>query len=271
MVLIFERDDFSNLETIKSGNEINGQVLYWVNFYFYKGLVIDTGCPHTADEVRNAFKNRNVKAVLLTHHHEDHIGGANALKSLGARVFAPEESLEILYNPPEIPEYRKYVWGQPEPIEAEPLESIESLELDAEVDVEVIDTPGHSPDHVCFLIGDKLFSGDLVVTSKQMVCMRSEEYTLIIDSLEKILEKDFSIAFGGPGIATRKEVEDYLKYLKNIQDRAKEMCDSGKSIKEIIEELFPKPPEKVLLMESFSEGEWSRKNFVKSLLGLSRD
>ncbi len=102
MVLIFKKCDIENLdlEIIKSSNEINGKVLYWTNFYFYNGLVIDTGCPHTADEVFKSFKNRNVEAVLLTHHHEDHIGGANALKSLGARIFAPEKSLEILRNPP---------------------------------------------------------------------------------------------------------------------------------------------------------------------------
>ncbi|MEM3824255.1 MAG: MBL fold metallo-hydrolase, partial [Candidatus Bathyarchaeia archaeon] len=108
---------------ISVGKEYNGEPYYWTTFYYYKGLVIDAGCPHTAEESAKFMEdmNLNIKAVLLTHHHEDHCGGAPIFKErFGVEVFAPQKSLEILAKPPEIPVYRQVVWGQPKPVKANP-------------------------------------------------------------------------------------------------------------------------------------------------------
>jgi len=43
------------------------------------------------------------------------------------------------------------------------------------------------------------------------------------------------------------------------------------SVNQIVEQIFPNPPKKVLQMEEVSGGEWSRKNLVESLLGLKVD
>lgn len=99
---------------IKAGKEYDEEPYYWTTFYYYKGLIIDTGCPHTANELAKFVDEMklNVRAVLLTHYHEDHSGGAYLFKDkFNVEVFAPEKSLEILANPPEIPVYRQIVWG----------------------------------------------------------------------------------------------------------------------------------------------------------------
>ncbi|MEM2031111.1 MAG: hypothetical protein QXV35_07185, partial [Archaeoglobaceae archaeon] len=41
---------------------------------------------------------------------------------------------------------------------------------------------------------------------------------------------------------------------------------AGKTIDEIVAEVFPNPNEKALMMEIVSEKEWARENMVKSLL-----
>jgi glyoxylase-like metal-dependent hydrolase (beta-lactamase superfamily II) len=251
--------------SLSSGKEVGGQVLYWVNFYFYRGIVIDTGCPHTENEVRSFFEKREVKAVLLTHYHEDHIGGANAFDT---SVFAPEKSLYILKNPPVIPKYRQIVWGQPEPVLAEPLK--ETMNFD-DVEIRVIETPGHSFDHVCFLIDDKLFSGDLIVSTKQIVSMKEEDYVTTIESLKRVLKLNFERAYGGPGSVTKEEAKEYLDYLVELKKRVEELHSEGKSIKEIVDTVFPNPPAKAILMEQWSEMEWARENLVRSLLGKVRD
>jgi len=78
---------------------------------------------------------------------------AEELMFFSQPVYASRESLEILKNPPKIPEYRQIVWGQPKPVHAKPLKNRMEFE---DVTVEVIETPGHSFDHVSFLIDEKL-------------------------------------------------------------------------------------------------------------------
>lgn len=252
--------DHGSVKAIKCGNEIGGRVLYWVHFFHYRDVLFDSGCPHTANEVFSAFKAK--KAVLLTHYHEDHIGGAIELQKV-MPIYVPRKSLEILKNPLEIPQYRRIVWGQPSPVNAKELEEIFKI---GDVEVEVIETPGHSFDHVSFLVDKKLFCGDLVITRGQVVCMREERLLETIKSLKKVLGYDFDFAFSGVGIFPREKVEDYLSYLEELRKKALELWKAGRTIEEIVAEIFPNPNEKALMMELVSEKEWARENMVKALL-----
>ena len=256
-----------DVEVVKVGYEVKGRVLYWVYLYYYKGILFDTGCPHTAQEVFDYFKDREIKAVLITHYHEDHIGAAKLFGEI-TDVYAPPESLKILRNPPEIPEYRKIGWGQPEGFEAKPVS--DTMKFD-DVTIKVIKTPGHSFDLVSYLTDKKLFCGDLIISTSQMVCMREEDLIKTIESIEKVLKEDFDYAYTGVGVSTRKEAEDYYRYLKNLKEKAEKLYSEGKSIEELANAVFPNPRQMPILMEFVSEKEWARENMVRSLLGLPRD
>ena len=73
------------------------------------------------------------------------------------------------------------------------------------------------------------------------------------------------------GVSTRKEAEDYCRYLKNLKEKAEKLYSEGKSIEEIVNAVFPNLRQMPILMEFVSEKEWARENMVKSLLGLPRD
>ncbi len=144
-----------DVEAVKVGTEVQGRVLHWVYLYYYRGLLFDTGCVNTSHEVFKHFRGREIRAVLITHYHEDHVGAVNLFKQI-TKVFVPAESLQILKNPPDIPGYRKIVWGQPESISG--VEVAEDRMVFDDVEVRMIKTPGHSFDHVSYLVDDKLFS-----------------------------------------------------------------------------------------------------------------
>lgn len=246
----------------RCGSLVGGRVLAWASFYRLGSMLFDAGCANTAGEIAEAVGR--VEAVLITHHHEDHVGAARLL-SRYAEVYAPVESLGLLANPPRIPGYRRLVWGQPEPVDAKPLTGELTV---GGLRVEVIETPGHSFDHVSFLVDEYLFCGDLVLPPRQMVAMRGENLVETMGSLERILGYRFEYALGGTGIYTRDDVKAYLEYLRGMRERALELYERGLSPEEIVEKLFPSPPARILLMEEFSGGEWSRVNFIKSLLGI---
>jgi glyoxylase-like metal-dependent hydrolase (beta-lactamase superfamily II) len=257
-------DDFL---AVNVGHAYDEKPFYWTAFYYYKGLLIDSGCPHTAVESTRFLEKMNleIQAVLLTHFHEDHSGGAFLFQEkLEADVFAPMKSIGILAAPPEIPMYRQTVWGQPQPVRAKPLR--ERMEFGL-TEILTYATPGHSFDHVSFLIDDKLFMGDLVANPTPVIIMKQEDYIALIRSLSKVLQLPFETAYGGHGIWPKRLVRNTLRTILKLKGKVEALHKKGLTSTQIVEELFSNVSRKVLSMEEVSEFEWSRKNLVESLLG----
>lgn len=186
------------------------------------------------------------------------------MEKKGVDVFAHEGTLQVLRNPPVLKMYRELVWGRPKPARGKPFDKA-VLE---EYSVEVLYTPGHTFDHVSYLIDNFIFIGDLMAgKNPPLIAFKDEDFPQIIDSLKLVLSMKFDIAFSGTGVYTRDDVKVYLEKLLDLIERAENLYSSGKSVKEIVDILFPDPPMIVFAMEMVSEGEWSRKYLVESLLG----
>lgn len=126
-----------------------------------EALLIDCSdyVPQIIDYVKE--NGLNVKYILLTHGHFDHVLGINRMNEvLGAKVYVHEGDKEQVVNTRAV----MTMFGLPTEGVENPkitgtLSDAGELTLGTQV-IKVIETPGHTPGGVCYLIGDCLFSGD---------------------------------------------------------------------------------------------------------------
>ena len=126
-------------------------------------LVVDPG--DEAERILAAIEEKglDVEGILLTHTHFDHIGAVAPLaRATGAPVWCPEMETPVLADINSFVPWPGF--GPFEDYEADhTVSGGEKLQL-AELDIDVIFTPGHSPGHVTYSIPDKgaIFSGDVL-------------------------------------------------------------------------------------------------------------
>ena len=106
-----------------------------------EGIIIDA--PLAPGELLEAADGIQVKAILITHKHRDHLEGLQDLiEATGAPVAAHREDAAEMPLAPAI------LLEDGDTIRAGTLE------------LRVIHTPGHTPGSACFLVGNHLFTGD---------------------------------------------------------------------------------------------------------------
>lgn len=104
--------------------------------------------------------------VFLTHHHADHVDGAETLKKRGAALYGPS-------------------------IASVSIDHVLKEKIYQDLNIRVIATPGHTLDHICYYFEDSqiLFSGDTLFASG---CGKIFEGTMeqALESLKKLKTLD---------------------------------------------------------------------------------
>jgi glyoxylase-like metal-dependent hydrolase (beta-lactamase superfamily II) len=130
----------------------------------------------------------NVKYILNTHGHADHVLGNPKLKNLLKIPVCMHEADDRFFNDPSVREKSSHELGlpPPDPVDVK-LKDGDVLEVGT-LKIEVIHTPGHTPGSVCYLVGENLFTGDtLFVGAAGRTDLIGGSLNTLIKSIEKRL------------------------------------------------------------------------------------
>jgi glyoxylase-like metal-dependent hydrolase (beta-lactamase superfamily II) len=243
-----------------------GRPVREVSAYVFADLLIDTGPPTTAAKLVDWCRSGPVRRVLLTHHHEDHIGGAAALiEELGLPVLGPAGAVPIFAEGLRMPMYRRIVWGGvPRTFRADPLGEIVEGEG---YRMRVIPTPGHAFSHVCFFEEGRrwLFSGDLFVHERVKLLRRIENVWQHVDSLRRVLALEPELLIcDHAGILQNAQARlaRKIQWWEELAGKARELRDQGIPTERIARDLLGSEE----LLTYASLGDFSKVNLIRGLL-----
>ena len=183
--------------------------------------IVDAGVPGKTDQVLAGLREvgrqpRDVKRILITHYHQDHVGGLSVLaETTGAKVYAPRNEAAFIRSggtPP--PVNKKGVLGaivyrmasfNEQPGHPVHHEVSGGDEIDGAGGVRVVDTPGHSVGHVVYLLPNDgvVFVGDAAANLTRLDAMPiNEDFPTAEKSFRALAELDFEVA----GIAHGRQI-----------------------------------------------------------------
>lgn len=181
----------------------------WIVSSSEAAVVIDPGptIPAHLDAIESSLRGLEPVAVLVTHTHPDHAPAANPLaSSLGvpAAGFGPGPEFE------------------PDLV----LEHGSIVGFGAEA-VSVVATPGHTPDHLCYRVGDVLFTGDHVMGGSTVIVDDMGDY---LKSLRLIRGVGLERIYPGHGPVIDDPDSVVAEYIAHRLDREAQILraiDSG--------------------------------------------
>ncbi len=200
--------------------------------------VIDPGPDdkkHTDAIVGGAMRDR-VRWIVLTHTHPDHAPGATRLaKATGAEILAysrREKSVRV-----------DRAIGEGDTVDG------------TEFRLEVLHTPGHAPNHLCFFLEEErmLFTGDTVLGGMFSVVSPSTggdmaQYLTTLDRLRRIRRLRAIAPGHGELIEEPKaRLDEYAKHRRDRERQVLRLVRRGPTrVKDIVASLYPDTQEALL-------------------------
>ncbi len=153
--------------------------------------------------ITDAIGDRTPVAVIATHTHSDHAPLANPLaRHLGVPVYGNRP------GPDFTPDVRLADGG------------VVSV---GGVTIEAVHTPGHTADHLCFLLGDRLFTGDHIMGGSTVIM---EDATAYLQSLYRVQDLDIHRIDPGHGPSMDDAGAVIAGYIEHRLAREREILDA---------------------------------------------
>jgi glyoxylase-like metal-dependent hydrolase (beta-lactamase superfamily II) len=178
-----------------------------------------TGQPQHVDAVAAALDGEPLARVLITHWHPDHVSGLPALRERWRKL--------VVVDAP----------GPPVPA--------------GDGVLEIIPTPGHSPDHLCFHDRDagEVYCGDLARIGGTIVipARKGGDLRAYLASLQRIRDLRPRRLLPGHGPIVEDPltlIDEYVAHrMEREQQILKAMLEGARTVKEIVRRVYPALPE----------------------------
>ena len=180
-------------------------------------VVVDSGVAvKTLQDALEKYGNPQVKAVLLTHAHFDHILSLeDYIQRFNCPVYIHKKGIDNLINP--VNNYSAFT----DNIIQIQSKNIVSLPKDKKIKIDGFDisylyTPGHTDDSVCYVIDEVIFTGDTLfdglIGRTDLANSSADE---MLKSL-KLLNKEFCYQACFPGHGRKGSGDSVHNYLTNL-------------------------------------------------------
>jgi len=187
-----------------------------------KTIIIDTGYGSPYSDIERSLERFNIEMreiddILLTHRHKDHTNGLKKIlkNNEKTQIYIHKADAEIVCKRLKIDKRRIHLIRENEEIEI------------GKILIKAICTPGHTAGSICYLMDDKLFSGDLVFANGHYgrTDLPSGNIEELIKSLEKIYRLDINKLFSGHGEILLRNVKIHIRAA--INNAKKKMKNKG--------------------------------------------
>lgn len=238
-----------------------------VSAYLVGELLVDTGFAHVRPEVLETLAGRRIRAICCTHHHEDHTGNCGPLaETHGCPVYLRNHGMRWSEGVRRLKPYRAWFWGSPGDFSA--LEMPEEV-TDGQRTLRALPADGHSVTHVALWeeATGTVFTGDLFIAPGASAVMVQENPYDLADSLRQVAELDPRVMLTGHGSVVHDpgpRLRIKADRIERAAARAVELRRAGHSERFVAREIFPGGGGRDRLLETLTQGEFSRLNFVRA-------
>ena len=263
LVGVLEVTTFGDVTRARMWTRRSSAVGYDVSAFVVRNTLIDTGFRHVSADLTGFVETRQPRGIIVTHWHEDHAGNAPGLAEHWP-MWMGHYTERKLRERQQVKFYRHFTWGRPKKLVSE-LKAFDVSPL------QVIATPGHSPDHHVVFDPEThtLFSADLWLGVKVRIVGASENPYEIIDSLSRVIALEPARMFDAhrgfidqPVVALCAKKE----WLEETVSRIEARLDAGATDDVILREVLGGEERTALV----SQGEYSRRNLVRAVRRLYR-
>ncbi len=218
----------------------------FVNMFVIAGEnlhLIDSGIAAAFQQVQN-YTNQagrdisEIKTILLTHSHPDHIGAARLIKEKsGCRIIAPKaevgwiENTELQLRQRPVPGFTKLVAG---PVKVDQMVSgFQKIQLEHDLELQVIPTPGHSAGSTSYYLKEKkaLFCGDAVLLPGELPIFENiDDYLYSLETIQNLQPEVLYSAWDIPRHKTEIPaiLDKSRNYILHIQETVKNVAPGFK-------------------------------------------